>query len=100
MATHDNNSFGREKIVPGAAYILSEAYRNRFGDNSGRWLVVTSGGKTRQNNLIKQTKEKARKNASMFFVTTLDQIRKRNILSDLIWWQADLNQPVALLDLN
>ena len=36
MSTHDNPSFGREKAIPGVAYIKSTAYKNRFGYNSGR----------------------------------------------------------------
>ena len=42
-ATHPNNRFGREKVVPGLAYIKSPEYKARFGDNSGRWLVATTG---------------------------------------------------------
>ena len=42
MANHDNPSFGREKIAPGIAYLKSRPYRQKFGSNSGRWIVVTT----------------------------------------------------------
>lgn len=58
MATHDNPSFGREKVLPGVAYIKSPEYKTRFGFNSGRWLIVTKG-RRRIKNLMQQTKEKS-----------------------------------------
>ena len=41
-ATEDNPRFVREKVIPGIAYIRSDAYRTRFGSNAGRWLVITT----------------------------------------------------------
>ena len=35
-ATEDNPRFSREKIVPGIAYLRSDAYKKRFGFASGR----------------------------------------------------------------
>src|SRR4030065_2973308 len=52
MATHDNPSFGRYKVLPAIAYIRSNAYKSRFGNNHGLWLVVTSGGQRRLSNLL------------------------------------------------
>jgi len=37
-STEDNQRFLREKILPGLAYLKSEAYAERFGHRSGRWL--------------------------------------------------------------
>ena len=54
MATHDNPSFGIEKAAAGAAYIHHPSYKVRFGSNSGRWLVVTTGD-VRMKNLMHQT---------------------------------------------
>ena len=62
LATHDNPSFGIEKAAAGAAYIKSEKYKKRFGSNSGRWLVITTGV-TRMKNLMNQTREKAMSNS-------------------------------------
>ena len=42
MRTEDNPRFGEEKVLPGIAYVRSEVYAQRFGDKSGRWLVVTT----------------------------------------------------------
>ena len=97
MATHDNPSFGREKVSPGVAYIKSPAYKARFGSNEGNWLVVTSGGTTRLKNLMRQAREKAQHNASLFFFATFEQLVECEILTAPIWWQVDQNKPKSLL---
>jgi len=93
--THDNPSFGREKAVPGAAYIKSTVFKNRFGYNSGRWLVVTTG-MVRMKNLIQQTKQSIGPGAKVFLFSTLDQIHSQNVLTAPIWHQADHMEPMAL----
>jgi hypothetical protein len=98
MATHDNPSFGREKVVPGFEYIGNDAYRKRFGSAYGRWLVVTKGGKTRMENLMKQVKEYAIENPEYFFFTTFDQVINGNIFSEPIWWLVGTDHSVSLLD--
>ena len=86
MANHDNPSFGREKVLPGIAYLLSPAYRQRFGDNSGRWLVVTTGER-RLSNLKRQAEKVTSGDASSFYFTTFDQIRPETIFSISIWYR-------------
>jgi len=95
MSTHDNPSFGREKAIPGAAYIKSIAFKNRFGYNSGRWLVVTTGA-VRMKNLIAQTKQSLGTAARVFLFTTFDRFRGENVLTSPIWYQADHQEPLAL----
>ena len=95
MATHDNPSFGMEKVAPGAAYIKSSIYKSRFGANVGLWLVVTTG-ETRMNNLINQTMESAGAESSLFFFTTLEQLNIGNLFSSHIWRQAGNNNLTAL----
>jgi len=97
MASHDNTSFGMEKIAPGAAYIRSSSYRSRFGVNSGIWLVMTTG-ETRMKNLMKQTVEIADSDSNLFYFTTFDNLNADNLLTSLIWYQAGKNAPVSLLD--
>jgi hypothetical protein len=94
-ATYDNARFGREKALPGIAYIRSPAYKDRFGYNSGRWLVVTTG-RVRMKNLIRQTHQVLGKAAKVFFFTTFDLIETNNILIDHIWWQVDGVDPISL----
>ncbi len=84
MASHDNPSFGKEKVLPGIAYILSSAFRKRFGDNSGRWLIITTGER-RLLNLKRQVEAEAGEGASIFYFTTFDQVRPETILSAPIW---------------
>ncbi len=86
-ATHDNPSFGLEKALPGAAYIRSSAYKERFGHNSGRWLIVTTAGPRRLENLVAQTEEKVGQRSELFFFTTFDQLKACDLVGDEIWLQ-------------
>ena len=97
MGTHDNPSFGKEKAVPGVAYIKSEAYRTRFGYNNGRWLVVINGGTRRMHNLMQQTEERVGEDAKMFYFTTFEQLFGVNVLASPIWWQSKQTSPRILL---
>lgn len=83
-ATHDNTSFGVEKIVAGAAYIRSLEYKKRFGANTGRWLVVTTGEK-RMMNLMKQTSHCMDGDTEMFFFSTADHLRGKDPFRDPVW---------------
>jgi hypothetical protein len=95
-ATHDNPSFGREKVLPGVAYIKSPQYKARFGYNSGCWLVVTIGDR-RLENLMQQTQDKAAQDAPMFFFTTLDRMAIENVFISPIWLQPNSDKPVSLI---
>jgi hypothetical protein len=99
MSTHDNPSFGIEKVAPGVAYIKSPAFKTRFGFNSGRWLVVTNGGRIRLRNLMRQTRENAREDSGLFFFTTLTDIENSYPLTSPIWQQVDREEPRALLSI-
>ena len=97
MATHDNLSFGWEKSVAGVAYIKSKAYRERFGNNSGRWLVITTGD-IRMKHLMKQTVKMTEKNADLFLFTTYQDFFSRNPLQEKIWSKCDLKQKTTLFE--
>jgi hypothetical protein len=97
MSTHDNPSFGREKVAPGVAYIKSALYKNRFGQNSGRWLVVTNGGKTRLKNLMTQTKENAREDSSLFFFTSIKDLENNYPITSPIWRQNGQEEKRSLI---
>ena len=96
LATHDNPSFGIEKAAAGAAYIKSAEYRKRFGGNSGRWLVITTGV-TRMKNLMSQTRDKALLNSGLFFFTLLENKEKMNFFNSPIWFQVGSTAPEPLL---
>ena len=96
-ATHSNRRFGREKVAPGLAYIMTPEFRARFGDNSGQWLVVTTG-KQRLRNLMRQTYQVAGSSAGVFQFTTFHQLQTPSVLVDPIWWQVGKDAPVALFD--
>ncbi len=97
-ASHDVTSFGREKVTPGIAYLKSQAYRERFGDGSGRWLVVTTGGKRRLDNLMRQTEQVAGRDAHLFWFTTLSEVERGNILLSKIWHRMGAAEAVPLFE--
>ena len=94
-ATHTNERFGREKIAPGLAYIKSGEYKARFGANSGRWLVATTGER-RMRNLMRQAQQVAGVGAAIFLFATFDQLNVGNILTEPVWWQVGREEPTPL----
>ena len=97
MGTHDTFRFGREKVVPGIAYIKSSKYKRRFGSNSGLWLIVTTGGDRRIKNLMQQTKSRAGTNANLFYFSTMEKLKTDNLFLKPVWLQIDSDEQVALL---
>lgn len=93
-STEDNPRFLREKILPGLAYLKSQAYEERFGHRSGRWLVVTTG-RRRLNNMLHQAKKAQTK--GLFYFTTYDKLSVGTILFSPIWRRADRGDLVPLL---
>ena len=73
-----------DKVKPGLLYLKSTAYKERFGYNSGRWLVVTTSEK-RLDNLKHQTEAIAGRAASVFYFTTFAQVNPATILTAPIW---------------
>jgi len=97
MATHDNPSFGLEKVLPGVAYIKSESFKKRFGNNSGRWLVVTTSP-IRMRNLIQQTQASCGNESGLFLFTQFDNFMKRNFFTEPIWKQNNDEPPKPLIE--
>jgi hypothetical protein len=93
-STEDNPRFLREKILPGLAYLKTQAYEDRFGHRSGRWLVVTTGEK-RLTNMLRQARRGKAK--GLFYFTTYDQVTIESLLHAPIWQRADRDEPVPLL---
>ena len=81
-STEDNPRFLREKVLPGLAYLMSEAYAERFGHRSGRWLIVTTGER-RLNNMLQQARRGDTK--GLFYFTTYNKLNVGTILSAPIW---------------
>ena len=94
--THPVTRFGRDKAVPGMAYIRSQAYRDRFGFNSGRWLVVCQSER-RMAHLKEQTEKVLGKNASYFLFTFMEKVNARSVLNKPIWLCGGSNEPVRLV---
>ena len=84
MATHDTPSFGIEKVAASAAYIHSKSYASRFGSNTGRWLIITTG-EARMKNLMAQTLERAGRDSSLFFFSTFSDLFSCHCFEDRMW---------------
>ena len=93
-STEDNPRFLREKILPGLAYIKSQAYGERFGHRSGRWLVVTTSQR-RLANMLNQTRNVKEKD--YFYFTTFNQVNPETMLQAPIWRRADRDELVPLI---
>jgi hypothetical protein len=94
--THDLGSFAREKLGAGMAYLRSDAYRVRFGDNAGRWLIVTKA-EQRLDHLRQQAERVDSTSAGTFLFTTLERVKSSNILADPIWQPAGSSGRLSLL---
>jgi hypothetical protein len=97
MSTHNPGRFGRTKVAPGVAYIFSREYKERFGANSGYWLVIAKGGQTRIKNMMRQTEEQANDKVDIFFFTSLIELDGVNPLTSPIWRQIGKEDPRALI---
>ena len=94
--THDLASFGREKVLPGIAYLKDPAYELRFGVNAGRWLVVTLGTERRLRSLMDRARQVGGADAGLFWFTTFRELAAANPLCAPIWRQAGRDEPFAL----
>lgn len=83
-STHPVSRFGRDKAIPGMAYIRSRAYKDRFGFNSGRWLVVCRS-QQRMLHLKAETEKVLGKNACHFFFTFMGKVAANSVLTSPIW---------------
>jgi hypothetical protein len=92
-STEDNPRFLREKVLPGLTYLKSDAYADRFGHRSGRWLIVTTGER-RLNNMLSQARRCDTK--GIFYFTTYDKLNVGTILSAPIWRRTDRSELVPL----
>lgn len=94
--THPMTRFGRDKAIPGMAYIRSKAYRERFGFNSGRWLVVCKS-EIRMQHLKECTEKVLGSNASYFFFTYMDNINFKSVFSQPVWYCGGSKEPMQLI---
>ena len=94
--THPLSRFGRDKAIPGMAYIRSQAYKARFGFNSGRWLIVCRS-EQRMLHLKSQTEKLLGKNASYFLFTFMEKVNSKSVLSKPIWLCGGSSEHVQLI---
>ncbi len=94
MATEHNPRVGRTKILPGLAYLGSEAYRERFRLQYGRWLFVTTGER-RMHNMRAQARRMGARGE--FYFTTFEQLTPETVLREPIWLMPDRDVPISLI---
>ena len=95
MATRDNPNFILEKARPCLAYIKSDPYRERFGHNAGRVLVVTTSA-LRLKYMKTRTESALGKAASVFLFSTFELVNSDTVLTEPIWQRGNENDPVPL----
>jgi hypothetical protein len=83
-STHPLDRFGKEKALAGLAYIRSQAYKDRFQYNSGRWLIVCVSA-ARMKNLKSQTEKVLGKGSHNFLFTSLDNTFPDKVFDTPIW---------------
>ena len=106
-ATHPDKRFADHKVLPGIAYLRSEAYQRRFGFATssdekmreimvgGRWLVVTTSD-DRLAFLKEITERVASEDAAVFYFTTFDRVTSDSVLTEKIWFKGGSEEPVEL----
>jgi hypothetical protein len=94
LRTEDNPRFVRDKVLPGEAYLDSEAYWRRFGLRYGRWLVITTGPDRVAN--MKRAAERAT-GRPYFYFTHFDQLQLKTFFTEPIWHLIGRDEPVRLL---
>lgn len=95
-STHPLYRFGKHKALPGLNYIRSEAYKNRFGFNSGRWLVICKS-ETRLKNLKSQTEYILGKQASNFLFSIVSELTYQTVLTSPVWHLGASNKKESLV---
>ena len=110
MRSEDNPRIGREKVLPGIAYVQSDIYERRFGHKSGKFLFVTTGER-RALNMKRQTEavvrglmknrpeNKVRELMGTFHFTWFDQVTSKTVLTTPIWYQGGQEDLVALFEI-
>lgn len=93
--TLSHNRIARDKLHAGVAYIKSDAYRQRFGYNAGRWLLVTTD-QARRTFMQATAERELGRSAVTFYFTTFDQITPQAVLTQSIWYRGSEPTPTAL----
>jgi len=95
-STHPLYRFGKHKALPGLRYIRSEAYKKRFGFNSGRWLVICKS-EQRLKNLKAQTEYILGNQASNFLFAIASELNYKTVLTSPVWHLGGSDKTEALV---
>lgn len=100
-SSESNRRFVDEKVRPSIFYLASEQYKQRFGTDRGRWLVIVRGEDDatgeRRVEYMKHQAEKAGEAVRIFFYTTFKEAtRPGAFFTEPIWRRPTFDKPVAL----
>jgi len=76
----------KEKIYAGVAYIVSQQYKRRYGENRGRWLFLMESERRMKNLQETVVQELGKVPAATFYFTTIEAIRTQNVFEAPIWF--------------
>ena len=91
----ESNGRWRQKVEAYLRYVRSGQYRQRYGSDCLRVLVVTTGEK-RLGNLLRTTDQAGAK--GLLWFTTLDQVAPQTVLGGAIWRVPGRPTPRVLLE--
>lgn len=94
--TMPNPRFLADKVFSGLTYLGTNLYRERFGSNTGSWLVITTGNR-RAAHMKEQVERAKLHNGHYWYFTTREHVTSANLLTDPIWLRPGHTHPVSLL---
>lgn len=97
-ASETNYSVIYEKVVPTYPYLQSTEYKQRFGRNSGRRIIITDGDR-RARKLLERTNTILEKNTAQFvLITTFDRVSADSVLTEPIWYKGGSEGKHSLIE--
>lgn len=94
-----SSHFIHHKARPALAYITSEVYKARFGDNGGRFLVSVSSLR-RIRNIVQQLERQRISHADWIYFTPHGELTLPGVMSRPLWYRAGTKLPFALFPQN
>lgn len=95
LSNEDNGRILEEKVYPYIAYIESSTYQERFGAQTARVLVVTTGAK-RVENMKRKTERAVGKKAGYFWFTSFQELSPNTFFEKPVWYIGGGEGPASI----
>lgn len=95
LSNEDNGRILEEKIYPYIAYIESSTYQERFGAQTARVLIVTTGPK-RVENMKRKAERAVGKKAGYFWFTSFQELAASTFFAAPIWCIGGRENPTSI----